>query len=160
MRVVDIVPGTTVDGPGLRTSIYFAGCEHRCQGCHNPQTHDPLGGREMSLEEILKVVDYNGFDVTFSGGDPLYQIDELCRLAEMLKGRGYGIWCYTGYNYEHVAADPRLSRILTYLDVLVDGPFIEAERDVTLRFRGSRNQRLIDIPNSTPGNITLIPEIE
>ncbi|MCM1521242.1 MAG: anaerobic ribonucleoside-triphosphate reductase activating protein [Muribaculaceae bacterium] len=158
MRVIDIVPGTTVDGPGLRTSIYFAGCSHACPGCHNPQTHDPRGGHEMTDDEILAVVEENGFDVTFTGGDPLMQVEELCRIAGKLRERGYGLWCYTGYLYEHVYADEKLSAILQYLDVLVDGPFIESERDVSLRFRGSRNQRLICVPQSTPGSIVVFDE--
>lgn len=146
MRVIDIVPGTTVDGPGLRTSIYLAGCTHDCPGCHNPQTHDPSAGVEMTLDEILAVVDENGFDVTLTGGDPMYNPEATARLAELLKSRGYGVWCYTGYTYEYIAASPALSTVLRHIDVLVDGPFILAERDITLRFRGSRNQRLIDIP--------------
>ncbi|MCM1163528.1 MAG: anaerobic ribonucleoside-triphosphate reductase activating protein [Muribaculaceae bacterium] len=153
MRVIDIVPGTTVDGPGLRTSIYFAGCSHHCPGCHNPQTHNPAGGQEMSVDDIIAVVEENGFDVTFTGGDPLMQVDDLCTLASKLRERGYGLWCYTGYLFDQVVADDKLSQILPYLEVLVDGPFLEGERDVTLRFRGSRNQRLVDVAASTAGNI-------
>lgn len=160
MRVIDIVPGTTVDGPGLRTSIYFAGCTHGCPGCHNPQTHDPAAGREMSEDEIVAEVERNGFDVTFTGGDPLFQVEDLCSLAARLRSLGYGLWCYTGYTYEHIASDPRLSSILRHIDVLVDGPFIQSQRDVSLLFRGSANQRLISVRHSTPGNIVTYEEIE
>lgn len=160
MRVIDIVPGTTVDGPGLRTSIYFAGCTHGCPGCHNPQTHDPAAGREMSEDEIVAEVERNGFDVTFTGGDPLFQVEALCSLAARLRSLGYGLWCYTGYTYEHIASDPRLSSILRHIDVLVDGPFIQSQRDVSLLFRGSANQRLISVRHSTPGNIVTYEEIE
>lgn len=151
MRVIDIVPGTSVDGPGLRTSIYFAGCVHNCAGCHNPQSHSPEAGREMTDEEIIAVVEENGFDVTFTGGDPLFQVDDLCRLASRLRDLGYGLWCYTGYEYEHVAADERLSPILQWLDVLVDGRYVDSLRDTGLLFRGSSNQRLINVAESRPG---------
>ena len=88
MRVLDIVEGTSVDGPGLRTAIYFAGCLHQCPGCHNMQSWDMAGGREMTVSEIVEAVELAGFSgVTFSGGDPLYQIDELTRLAGALKER-------------------------------------------------------------------------
>ena len=145
MRVLDIVDGTSVDGPGLRTSIYFAGCTHHCPGCHNPQSWDADGGREMSVEEIMSVVRENDFNVTFSGGDPLLQVDALVPLAEAIRAEGYTIWCYTGYLYEAVKADERLNRILPLLDALVDGPFVEALRDTSLRFRGSSNQRIIEL---------------
>lgn len=82
MRILDIVPGTSVDGPGLRTSIYFAGCSHQCPGCHNPQSWDFAGGREMSIDEIMDIVDENGFDVTLSGGDPMYNAEMILPLAE------------------------------------------------------------------------------
>ncbi len=150
MRVLDIVAGTTVDGPGLRTSIYFAGCTHHCPECHNPESWDMTGGNDMSIDDILSRVIEEDFDVTFTGGDPLAQIDSLVELAARIKEAGKSIWCYTGYLYEEVASDSSLSRILPYIDVLVDGRFHIAERDVKLLFKGSRNQRLIDVRKSTP----------
>lgn len=150
MRVLDIVAGTTVDGPGLRTSIYFAGCTHHCPECHNPESWDMAGGNDMSIDDILSRVIEEDFDVTFTGGDPLAQIDSLVELAARIKEAGKSIWCYTGYLYEEVASDSSLSRILPYIDVLVDGRFHIAERDVKLLFKGSRNQRLIDVRKSTP----------
>lgn len=150
MRVIDIIQGTSVDGPGLRTSVYFAGCDHGCPGCHNPQSWDHSAGREMSAEEIMKVVEENGFNVTFSGGDPLYQIDEIIPLATEIRRRGYNVWCYTGFTLEEIQQSERLSRILKVIDVLVDGPFVMAERDTTLRFRGSRNQRIIHLTDGIP----------
>lgn len=151
MRVLDIIPGTSVDGPGLRTAIYFAGCTHQCPGCHNPQSWDPDGGREMSVDEIVDVVEENGFDVTFTGGDPLFQAGELIALARELRRRGYGLWCYTGYLFESVARRPDIAPLLAEIDVLVDGPFVMELRDVHLRFRGSSNQRMIDLRKSSPG---------
>lgn len=153
MRILDIVPGTSVDGPGLRTAIYFAGCDHRCPGCHNPQSWDFGGGKDMSLEEIMAVVIENDFDVTFTGGDPLYRVEEILPLARKIREHGKSIWCYTGFIYEDVLTDSHKKEILDYLEVLVDGPFIESLRDIHLLFRGSSNQRLIDIRKSTPSSI-------
>lgn len=138
-----------MDGPGLRTSIYFAGCSHHCEGCHNPQSWDIEAGREMSIEELLKVIDYNGFPVTFSGGDPLYQAEAVTELARAIKcGHGRNIWCYTGYLWENIVDNPRFRPLLETIDVLVDSPFILAKRDISLRFRGSSNQRIIDVKAS------------
>ncbi len=153
LRVLDIVGGTSVDGPGLRTSVYFAGCSHHCPGCHNPQSWDENGGTEMTVDEIVAAVDDNDFNVTFSGGDPLLQADGVAELARRLKASGRNIWCYTGYTYEEVARSERFARLLENIDVLVDGRFVEAERDTSLRFRGSRNQRLVDVAKSKPGQV-------
>lgn len=151
LRVLNIVEGTSVDGPGLRTSIYFAGCHHQCPGCHNPQSWDMGGGSPMSVDEIMEVVRENDFNVTFSGGDPLYQpVDELTQLARAIREAGYGIWCFTGFTYESVAVRTDLQPLLGCIDVLVDGAFVEAQRDISLLFRGSANQRLIDLRRSTP----------
>lgn len=150
LRVVRILEGTSVDGPGLRTSIYFAGCRHMCPGCHNPHTWDFAAGSDMSVDDIMDAVRYNGFPVTFSGGDPLYQASALIPLAEAIKAEGLGLWCYTGFTYEELlaGADEAVSALLGLIDVLVDGPYIEALRDTALIFRGSSNQRLIDLPAS------------
>ena len=145
LRGVDIVDGTSVDGPGLRTSIYFAGCDHRCPGCHNPSTWDFNAGKDMTVDELmLRIID-NEFNVTFSGGDPLYQLEPLTALARAVKAAGKTIWCYTGFIYEDLLADPRYAEILSLIDVLVDGPFILALRDTDLLFRGSSNQRIIPL---------------
>lgn len=151
LRVIDIVGGTSVDGPGLRTSVYFAGCNHHCPGCHNPQSWDFEGGEAMSVIRIKEIIDDCDFNVTFSGGDPLMQpVDEMVELARLLKADGRTIWCYTGYSYEYVASRPEYKELLACIDVLVDGPFVESLRDISLRFRGSSNQRLVDVARSTP----------
>lgn len=155
LRVLDIVPGTSVDGPGLRTSIYFAGCAHHCPGCHNPGSWDFQGGRPMTIPQLSEEIDQHGFNVTFSGGDPLYQLPGLLPLAELLKNRGYNIWCYTGFFFEEIFLSPEKSRLLPFIDVLVDGPFIQLKRDISLHFRGSSNQRLVDVRRSIPGKIVL-----
>ena len=149
MKILNISEGTSVDGPGLRTSIYFAGCTHHCEECHNPQSWDPDGGKEVSEEELLAVIDYNDFPVTFSGGDPLFQLEALTHFAERLKReQGRNIWCYTGYLWEAIANKPEYRALLQHIDVLVDGPFVIAQRDISLRFRGSHNQRIIDVQAS------------
>lgn len=145
LRVIDIVEGTSVDGPGLRTSIYFAGCEHKCPGCHNPHTWDFSAGHDMTVDEIMKIIIENDFNVTFSGGDPLYQAEALTVLAKAIRRIGKTIWCYTGFEYEEIADDPRFMPLLAEIDVLVDGPFVESLRDISLLFRGSSNQRIIHL---------------
>lgn len=146
LRVLDIVEGTSVDGPGLRLSIYFAGCDHHCPGCHNPESWDFGGGVPMSVERILEVVDDAGLNVTFSGGDPVYQWPELTRLATMIRQRGLTVWCYTGFTIEQLLPRKELHPLLAQIDCLVDGPFIMEQRDIRIPFRGSRNQRLIYNP--------------
>lgn len=145
LRVIDIVDGTSVDGPGLRTAIYFAGCPHHCFNCHNPQSWDPVAGYDMTINEILEHIIENDFDVTFSGGDPLMQVDALIELAKRIKSIGKNIWCYTGYTFEEVELSEKFKKLLPYVDVIVDGHFINELRDISLRFRGSSNQRLIDV---------------
>lgn len=142
-RVLDILRGTTVDGPGFRTAIYFAGCRHACPGCHNPQSWDFNAGREMTLEELMAIIVEEDFDVTLSGGDPLYRPREIAELAKRIKESGHKVWLYTGFTIEQIQTDERLSLPLPYLDAIVDGPFIEALRDPDLPFRGSSNQRII-----------------
>ena len=147
IRILDILEETMMDGPGLRTSIYCAGCAHHCPGCHNPQSWDFAGGREVTVDELLEVIKADEFaNVTFSGGDPLYQVEAFTELARRIKDEtDKTIWCYTGFTYEEVLADPRMSQILPYLDVLVDGPYVEALRDTNLPFRGRSNQRIIQL---------------
>lgn len=150
LSILDIVEDTTVDGPGFRTAVYASGCPHHCPGCHNPQSWDIKRGRLLSTEEILEVILADEFaNVTFSGGDPLYQPEGFTELARVVKANSSKtIWCYTGYRYETILTCPSQATLLPYLDVLVDGPFELALRDETLPFRGSRNQRLIDVPAS------------
>lgn len=139
-----------VDGPGFRTSIYCAGCRHKCPGCHNPQSWDFEGGQAMSTEEIMNIIEADPFaNVTFSGGDPMYQPEGFADLARTIRQRTKKtIWCYTGFTFETLMNNPRQRALLELLDVLVDGPFIKSQRDETLRFRGSRNQRLVDVQKS------------
>lgn len=149
MRVLDIVEGTTVDGPGLRTSIYVAGCKHRCPECHNPQSWDFDAGREMTEEEVFDIVRRNGFNVTFSGGDPLYSVNDIAPLCKRIHEKLHkNIWCYTGFLWESIIEKEEFFPLLQNVDVIVDGPYLAARRDTSLRFRGSGNQRIIDVQRS------------
>lgn len=145
LRVIDIVEGTSVDGPGLRTSIYLAGCDHHCPGCHNPQTWPHDAGRDMSVDEIMAIVEYNDFNVTLTGGDPVYQAENLLPLIKRIKDLGKTIWLYTGFTYEQLLTMPAAKALLPYLEAIVDGPFIIEQRDPELIFRGSSNQRIIKL---------------
>ena len=157
-RILDIIKGTTVDGPGLRTSIYFAGCRHHCPGCHNPQSWDPLSGDLFSLTEILEIVEEEDFDVTLSGGDPLYNWQTLPTLIDELKKNRRNIWIYTGFTWEEIISKPELFESIKNADVLVDGKYIESLKDIDLPFRGSSNQRIIDIQNSISSGQIIIWE--
>lgn len=144
-QVLDIVRGTTVDGPGFRTAIYLAGCRHRCPGCHNPRSWDFDAGETMTLDEIMAIVEEEDFDVTLTGGDPLYNPESTAALAQAICKTGHSVWLYTGFTYEEIIASDRLSLPLQYLEAIVDGPFVESLRDPDLLFRGSSNQRIIRI---------------
>ena len=148
MRILDIVEATTVDGPGFRTSVYLAGCDHHCPGCHNPQSWDHDGGVEIGAAQLLARLLEIGLDVTFSGGDPMLQAAEIASVARSMKEKGYSVWVYTGFLYEQAEADASMRRLLDYTDVLVDGPYFAALRDTRLQFKGSSNQRLVDISAS------------
>jgi anaerobic ribonucleoside-triphosphate reductase activating protein len=154
ISVLRIIEDTTVDGVGFRTSIYGSGCENYCPGCHNPESWDIKSGIEMTLDELLAIVERNEFsDVTFSGGDPLFQVEGFTALARLIKERtDKTIWCYTGYTFEQILKSPRLRQILPHIDVLVDGRFEEDLKDLNLPFRGSRNQRIIDVIHSLEQN--------
>ena len=140
LRVLSIIEDTTVDGPGFRTCIYCAGCTHACEGCHNPQSWNRGGGEEMNITRIMQVIKADPFaNVTFSGGDPMLQAEAFTALAK-----------------EALLKDEGRRALLEQLDVLVDGPFVRSLRDVGLRFRGSSNQRLIDVQTSlAKGKVSL-----
>ena len=150
LSILDIIEDTVVDGPGFRTAIYAAGCPHQCPGCHNPDSWEKTHGQWMDTEEILQKVLSDEFaDVTFSGGDPMFQPDEFAKLANSIKRHSRkNIWCYTGYTFEQLLHNSRQRKLLEYIDVLVDGKFIEEQKDESLYFRGSHNQRLIDVQAS------------
>lgn len=142
-NVLDIIRGTTVDGPGFRTAIYLAGCRHQCPGCHNPGSWNPEAGRLMSIDEIMEVVEEEDFDVTLTGGDPLFNPVKLLPLLQRITEAHYKIWLYTGYTYEEMLENEDLRAVLPFLEAIVDGRFVEELKNPDLRFRGSSNQRII-----------------
>lgn len=149
MRIANLISDSIVDGVGLRLTVFTQGCPHRCEGCHNPQTHDFAGGREVSVAEILQKVRENPLldGITLSGGEPFCQADACAELARAVKALGLNVWTYTGYTYEQLIAEARPEQLalLDATDVLIDGPFILSQRTLELPWRGSRNQRLIDL---------------
>ena len=151
-----------VDGEGIRAVIWTQGCIHNCLGCHNPETHDLNGGYELDIEDVKKQIDnLVGQDgITLSGGDPLEQPKACSIIAKYCQKLGLNVWCYTGYTYEillkKAEIDKNIMELLKNIDVLVDGKFIKAEQSYDVIFRGSKNQRLIDIPKSLKTKTTVL----
>ena len=162
INVLRVLHDTTVDGPGFRTSIYCAGCRHQCPGCHNPQSWAFGVGEDRSTDDLMQEILSDPFaDVTFTGGDPLFQAEGFAELASGIKKEtNKTIWCYTGFLYEKLLHDSAAQQLLKYIDVLVDGPFIQSLRDEELLFRGSSNQRLIDVPRSREEGCVVLWERE
>jgi len=155
LRLAGFETDSIVDGPGVRLTIFVQGCSHCCPGCHNPETHDPLGGREVSLAQLIDLIpgSNNSIDgVTISGGEPFEQAAPTAALANVIVQRGLDLVIYSGYTFEELLAkslsDPDTRFLLEAGRLLVDGLFILGEKDLTLPYRGSRNQRLIDLPRS------------
>ena len=150
INVLSIVNDTTVDGPGFRTSLYCSGCKHHCEGCHNPQSWAFGAGEDRTIDSLMQeIVADPVAHVTFTGGDPFFQAEGFAELAERIKKEtDKTIWCYTGFLFEDLLKVPAYYNLLKYLDVLVDGPFVQELRDEDLLFCGSSNQRLIDVQAS------------
>ncbi len=149
-------PESIVDGPGLRYSIFVQGCPHHCPGCHNPQSHAFGTGYKKTTDELFSAIKENPLlsGVTFSGGEPFCQAEALCELAHAIKILRLNIYIYSGYTIEQLlekaAQDPFIKELLQLCDTLVDGPYIEQQRNLELLFRGSENQRIIDL-HTWPG---------
>ena len=160
-----ITGDSIVDGPGIRLTIFTQGCPHHCPGCHNPQTHDPNGGSWGDTDDIIAAMAENPLldGITLSGGDPFMQPKECTELAKGAHRCGLNVWTYTGYTWEALFEenDPDKIALVKESDVLIDGPFIMAERSLELQFRGSRNQRIIDVKKSlAAGEIILWEEFK
>lgn len=152
LRLYGTVQDSIVDGPGLRYAVFVQGCPHACPGCHNPDSQPVDGGEVHAVSEVLADIRKNPLiqGVTLSGGEPFEQAAACADLAEALKAEGYSVWTYTGGLFEDLMANggEDAQRLIRSTDVLVDGPFVEALRSLDLKWCGSSNQRLIDVPKS------------
>lgn len=150
IRIAGTASDSIVDGPGLRYTVFTQGCPHHCEGCHNPQTHDFSGGRMADTEDMLEALDENPLldGITLSGGEPFEQPLACLELARGAKQRGMTVWAYSGYTFEVLCRDNERKKLLEACDVLVDGPFVLSQRSLEVPWRGSRNQRLVDVQAS------------
>lgn len=165
LRISGIEPESIVDGPGIRYVIFVQGCPHHCEGCHNPQTHDFNGGRIEKFEEIIKSIKKNPLisGVTFSGGEPFCQSEALSELADEIKALGLNILTYSGFTFEELLKlgekTPSVIDLLEKTDILIDGKFVLAQKSLMLKFRGSKNQRILDVKKSLEQNTAVLAEI-
>lgn len=161
--IAGIVKNSIVDGPGIRYTIFTQGCLHRCPGCHNPETWDLEKGNPAKLENLLNEIANTKLlqGVTFTGGDPFLQAPLLAKLGKAIKKLGLDLLVYTGYTWEELRAkdDPNYQELLAVTDILVDGPFKKEEKDLSLPFRGSRNQRIINVPASLISGEIVLAEL-
>ena len=151
LDLAGIAGDSIVDGPGIRTTIFSQGCPHHCPGCHNPETWAFGCGTEVPVEAIVDIVKSNPLcrGVTFSGGEPFAQAEGYAKLAKLLKEAGYEVASYSGYTFEQLLrGTPAQRELLASIDVLIDGPFIQAEKSLEVPFRGSKNQRILDVKKS------------
>jgi len=165
VRIAGIINESIVDGPGIRMVIFAQGCRHRCEGCHNPETHSFDGGRLVTVDSILEQARANPLldGLTLSGGDPFEQAESFAVLAREARKLGLNIMTYTGYTYEYIAENAPKHRgwkeLLDETDILVDGRFELERRNLLLKFRGSENQRIIDVKKSKAENRAVIIEL-
>ena len=162
----DLQLDSVVDGTGIRTVLWTQGCGHNCPGCHNPQTHDFNGGFEEDVEEIVEEIGYLEAQtgVTFSGGDPFYQPEACAIIAKSVHENNMDVWCYTGFTFEQLMIMSKQKKsimdLLKQIDVLVDGKFIMARHSYSLKFRGSSNQRIIDVKKSLEQNKVVLHDFD
>ena len=159
LKIAGIIPESVVDAPGgISYTIFSQGCQHNCPGCHNPSTHSLQGGQEIDCSFILEDIKKYPLSkiVTFSGGEPFLQREEFTYLANVLKNEGYKVVAYTGFLYEELLKDGISRMLLNYIDVLIDGPFKVELKDISLKFRGSTNQRIIDLQKSIKEGSTFL----
>lgn len=157
MKIMNIDTDCTDNGKGIRTVIYVSGCTHYCKGCHNPSSWNPDNGHDYNMDELIEIIEDNSLaDVTISGGDSLtFQYEETVKLVKAIKDKtNKNIWLYTGYSYENVLLNKK--EVLPYIDIMVDGKFDISKKDLNLLFRGSSNQRIIDVKQSIEENRLII----
>ena len=164
IRLADIVPESVVDGKGIRMTVFVQGCKHACKGCHNPVTWSTDGGEVRDISFITGLAEKDPLldGLTLSGGEPFLQPAPLYELSKWCHAHKLNVWCYSGYTYEQLTemakSDDDVKNLLGEIDVLVDGPFIEEKKDLLLVFRGSGNQRVIDLNKTREaGEIVLLP---
>lgn len=161
IRIAGLVNDSVVDGPGLRLTVFTQGCPHHCMGCHNPQSHDFDGGEVVDTDSILETARDNILldGITLSGGEPFAQAEACTIIAKGAHESGLNVWCYTGYTFETLmSGNDGWRELLKNIDILVDGPFIMAQKTLDCRFRGSGNQRIIDVSASLiAGKVVLSP---
>lgn len=162
IRLFGIALESITDGPGIRFAIFAQGCPHFCNGCHNPESHDFRGGYEYSVSELIRQVLSDPLldGVTFSGGEPFMQAEEFAAIAQAVRSNKRNVICYTGYTWEELqeqaALRPGWNQLISLIDILIDGRYDEKQKSMGLRFRGSRNQRAIDVQATlNSGKITL-----
>lgn len=163
VRLAGIAYESLVNGPGMRRVFFAQGCKHKCEGCFNPETHSFDGGKIMDMDKLIKDVLDNPMlkGVTFSGGDPIEQAHSFAYMAKAFKSKNLSIWCYTGYTFEKLLelmkTNDGINELLNNIDVLIDGKFELMNRNEELKFKGSTNQRIIDVKNSlSSGNVIVI----
>lgn len=162
IKLAGIVNDSITDGPGIRFTIFVQGCPRSCPGCHNPQTQCLEGGTSVSTEQLLEKIKSNPLldGVTLSGGEPMIWAEQLLDLAKEIKKLNLSLFCYTGYLFEELEKVKGAKELLKYIDVLVDGPFVKEKRDYRLKFKGSTNQRIIDVSNTLNQNKIVLVEDE
>ena len=139
---------SVVDGPGIRSVVWTQGCIHNCQECHNPSTHSLHDGYDYSIEKLCIEIRNIGFNITLSGGDPFLQPIQCMKIAQYAKSIGLNVWAYSGFLFEDLIQNEQTKNLLNFIDVLVDGTFEIANKSLECKFRGSTNQRLIDVQKS------------
>ncbi|MGL4730797.1 MAG: anaerobic ribonucleoside-triphosphate reductase activating protein [Clostridium sp.] len=158
VNLAGIIHESLNNGPGIRRVLFAQGCRHNCKGCFNPHTHGFGAGKDYDIDSIIKDIKRNPLisGVTFSGGDPLEQSEAFAKIAEEIKKNNKNIWCYTGYKFEYILQNinekPNLKKLIDNIDVLVDGKFDSSLKDEKLKYRGSKNQRIIDVKKSLKNN--------
>lgn len=147
IRIAGIEEESIVDGPGIRFVVFTQGCKHKCKGCHNPHTHSFKDGQDMSIDYIVERIKENPLlkGITLSGGEPFEQPQACSELARRVKELGLDVYCYTGYRIDEVLEDDAKKELLYEVDTLIDGRFVEEEKNLLLKFKGSENQRVINI---------------
>ncbi|MEG0899361.1 MAG: anaerobic ribonucleoside-triphosphate reductase activating protein [Oscillospiraceae bacterium] len=163
VRIAGAIRESIVDGSGLRFTLFTQGCVHNCKGCHNKQTHDLNGGYLSTQEKIINEFNKNPLlaGITFSGGEPILQAEELIPIAKAVCDTGRNCWIYSGYTFDELIKmeNSAVKELLSYCDFLVDGKYVEELRDLTLTFRGSKNQRIINLKKSLENGIAYVEEM-